>query len=111
MCGSLSSSAAPPWFGFPNDEALGGHALFSPDDGLSFYATHEVLESTWLEEVRAIERAHPQSAATPFPNTRHWVLTFHDSTLDALALGIDLHGDHPNRASATTAMVDLLALG
>ena len=90
-------------FGFPNDEAL------SPwfERGIAFYAVNEAAGSEWLEEVRAIERQHPKSGLEPFATTRHWVLTFHDSTLEALADGVLLHGDFNGRQAAVEAMVRL----
>lgn len=70
-------------FGFPNDEAQPGHPLWNA--GLSFYAAHEVSDSPWLSELRAIESAHPLAAALPFPVARHFILTFHDSIIEAVA--------------------------
>ena len=71
-------------FGFPNDEVLGGHPLYGR--GLQFYAAHEVVESSWLSELRRIEvHHHPQSLPTPFAESRHFLLAFHDSTLEAIA--------------------------
>jgi hypothetical protein len=95
-------------FGFPNDEVLGGHRLYGR--GLTFYAAHEVRESTWLEEFRTIERTHPRTPTTPFADSRHWILTFHDTTLEAIAVGIELRGDFPDRATAVAAMVAQLSL-
>jgi hypothetical protein len=95
-------------FGFPNDEALGGHPLYR--NGLTFYAVHEVLESKWLEELRGTESRHPASARTPFPNARHRVLTFHDTILEAIAAGIEVRGEYPDRTGAAAAMIGLASL-
>ncbi len=46
----------------------------------------------------------------PFASTKHWVLTFHDSTLEALADGIMVHGDFRSRTAAIAAMMDRCAL-
>lgn len=73
-------------FGFPNDEVLHGHPLWG--HGLQFYATHEVAHSTWLEELRAIEQVHDRAPSNPFAEATHFVLTFHDSTLEAIAQDI-----------------------
>ena len=77
-------------FGFPNDEALGGHRLWG--HGLQFYAAHEVMDSAWLAEVRETERHHPLAASVPFPDAKHYLLTFHDTTMEAIARGIVVQG-------------------
>jgi hypothetical protein len=90
-------------FGFPNDEALQGHPLWGR--GLEFYALHEVEESSWLDGVRSIEKAHPDSLAVlPFADTRHFVLTFHDTTLEALARQIIALDRYRNMHEAVSAL-------
>jgi hypothetical protein len=69
-------------FGFPNDEVLHGHPLF--DAGLGYYQFHEVENSSWLRELRAIEAVHDRAPVVPFEMERHFVLTFQDSTLEAI---------------------------
>jgi hypothetical protein len=68
-------------FGYPNDEALGGHPLYKR--GLKFYGVFEVLHSSWIAEMTAQNRVC-------FPNTqdstlRHFAITFHDSTFECVA--------------------------
>ena len=69
-------------FGYPNDEALSGHPLYGRglDD---FYGCYEVLNPTWLEEIRAQNRVS-------FPDRtnisgRHFIVALHDSTFECLA--------------------------
>ena len=88
--------------GFPNDEVLRGHRLWNR--GLEFYKVHEVIDSSWLAEMQAIEHHHDQSADLPFKGVRHYVLTFHDSTIEALATALIVVGTYP---SSTDAVVDL----
>lgn len=57
-------------FGPPGDEDLARHRLFGR--GLDFYAAHTVLRSAW-------------AAAEGRPEMTHFVLTFHDETLECLA--------------------------
>lgn len=92
--------------GFPNDEALEGHPLWAL--GLKFYRLHEVRTSEWLEEMRTIERKHPAAADVPFPAARHFLLTFHDSMLEALASGVVPVSRHRTFAQATAAMIDAI---
>lgn len=89
-------------FGFPNDEAVHGHPLWGA--GLDFYAVHEVHDSEWVEQLRAIERHHPQSLAVPFSDSKHYVLTFHDSTLEAVARAISPVSRHKALAEGVAAM-------
>lgn len=68
-------------FGYPNDEALGGHPLAKK--GLRSYGVFEVLRSSWV-------RAKTEQNRVCFPRTpdskqRHFVLTFHDSTFECIA--------------------------
>jgi hypothetical protein len=93
-------------FGFPNDEALPGHRLWGR--GLEYYALHEVLDSAWLEAIRSVERVHPRAAAIPFPETRHYVLTFHDTTLEALARQVQPMSTYATMPEAISAMVSIL---
>lgn len=79
-------------FGYPNDEALGGHPLY--ERGLRCYGAFEVLNSSWAAAVAAQNRHS-------FPDTRddyagrHFIFTFHDSTFECLAmeLAVELSSD------------------
>lgn len=68
-------------FGYPNDEALPGHPLYS--QGLTFYGVFEVLGSSWIQQMTTQNRVC-------FPKTedwteRHFIFTFHDSTFECVA--------------------------
>jgi hypothetical protein len=81
------------------------HSLQRP----SRYAAHEVIHSEWLNQLRTIERRHPQSQTIPFETSKHWVLTFQDTTLEAIATGIAVHRDYADRPSAMHAILELLS--
>ncbi len=69
------------YFGSPNDEALGGHRLYGK--GLKFYSVHEVMNSTWLEELEKQNSVHPQHNKDNYlKDMKHYIFTFHDSTLE-----------------------------
>lgn len=70
-------------FGLPNDEALSGHRLFKL--GLSHYSSFEVLNSAWISELEQMNRVHPKHDARMYDSCRHFILTFHDSTLEFVA--------------------------
>jgi hypothetical protein len=96
-------------FGFPNDEALHGHRLYAA--GLNHRQLHEVLDSAWLTHVRTVEAAHSRAPEVPFRNARHFVFTFHDSTLEAIAVDVSLVGIHDSRAGAVKQMATMAGLG
>ena len=78
-------------FGYPNDEALAGHPLYSR--GLSHYAAYEVLDSSWVRtHVRMNEVRFPGSAWL-FAKNRHFILTFHDSTFECIAREVQAHSN------------------
>ena len=95
-------------FGFPNDEVLHGHRLY--DAGLGYYELYEVDNSAWLIELRAIAAVHEHAPEVPFENAHHYVLTFHDSTLEAIAHDVRLVGSYGTRAEAVQRMTMLAGI-
>lgn len=93
-------------FGSPNDEALHGHLLYG--HGLQFYAAHTVTDSPWLEELRAIERHHRRAPEHPFADSKHFLLAFHDSTLEAIASAVNLVNMHDGMPDALAHMASRL---
>ena len=89
-------------FGFPNDEALQGHPLWG--HGLALYSVHEVEESSWVAALRTNESAHPAAPKRPFADAKHFVLTFHDSTLEAVARSIVALGTFASIGAAASAL-------
>ena len=72
-------------FGSPNDEALHGHRY--SELGLSSYDAYEVLESDWIAELTIANRVHRNHSDARFSTLRHFIWTFHDSTLEFVASG------------------------
>ncbi|MGH7519417.1 MAG: hypothetical protein ACREOC_18445 [Gemmatimonadales bacterium] len=70
-------------WGLPNDEALSGHPLAR--HGLRWYAAQEVRHSSWISELEHRNRVHPRHNTAAFQRLRHFIFTFHDSTLECLA--------------------------
>lgn len=80
-------------FGPPNDEAIQGHRLAAL--GLRSYAAYEVLDSAWIAEMERANRVHWRHSPELFEGLRHFIFTFHDSTLEFVAemLSVELkHG-------------------
>jgi hypothetical protein len=95
-------------FGFPNDEALHGHPLYGA--GLTHYQLHEVEDSAWLTQLRTAEAVHAQAPEVPFSNARHFVFTFHDTTLETIAKNVRLVGSYASRAEAVEQMATMAGL-
>jgi hypothetical protein len=80
MCGTTK-------FGYPNDEALAGHPLYSK--GVNNYGIYEVLNSSWVSEQEGQNRVSFPDR-TDMSGVRHFIITFHDSTFECLAEDIKL---------------------
>ncbi|MDB5306349.1 MAG: hypothetical protein JWO38_551 [Gemmataceae bacterium] len=75
-------------FGYPNDEALPGHPLYGR--GLVGTAVYEVLESSWVAELARQNRVRfPDTDMTRW-GVRHFLFSFHDSTLEVLCRGLEV---------------------
>jgi hypothetical protein len=70
-------------FGYPNDEALPGHPLYTR--GLESYACYEVMNSFWRSQLASQNRVNFPDATPWFAERRHFVITFHDSMFECLA--------------------------
>lgn len=69
-------------FGYPNDEALSVHPLY--DKGLVFYAFNEVLVSPYVAELARRNEAIFPGSKFLYETRRHWIVTFHDETLEVI---------------------------
>lgn len=67
-------------FGAPNDEALSGHRY--AQFGLGYYSAYEVMNSEWIRELMVANRVHSQHDDSLFASCRHFIFTFHDTTLE-----------------------------
>lgn len=70
-------------FGPPNDEAIGGHRLH--DLGLAPYSSFEVLNSKWIADLERANQVHANHRPELYADYRHFILTFHDSTVEFIA--------------------------
>ncbi|WP_157777665.1 hypothetical protein [Nocardia terpenica] len=73
-------------FGGLNDEAIEGHPLAG--NGLVAYAAHEVINSQWIAEAERRNSVHPRHVGGWHTRMKHYVLCFHDETLECLASGL-----------------------
>lgn len=88
-------------FGYPNEEALMGHRYHGR--GLHWYGAHEVLDSEWISAIIAANRVHRGHRDEMFSVYRHFIFTFHDSTLEFIAT------EKPVFAVAVGSVFDLVA--
>ena len=76
-------------FGPPNDEALNGHPLF--ERGLMFYGVFEIQDSSWLRKLEKMNSVHDRHDKQRFMcSKKHFIFTFHDSTFECIAEGLDI---------------------
>ena len=91
-------------FGFPNDEVVHGHPCGTD---LMHDGVHVIHNSPWLAELRSIESVHPGAADHPLAVSRHFFLTFHDSSLEAIATGLSVVGSFGSMGDAVAEMLRL----
>lgn len=71
-------------FGPPNDEAFNGHPLASR--GLKPYSFFKIERSSWLRILQKMNSVHPYHNPKLFEDYNHFVLSFHDSTFECIAV-------------------------
>jgi hypothetical protein len=71
-------------FGYPNDEALQGHPLYQ--FGLEHYGFFIVENSPLIAEIEKQNECHRQHRPGIYAGFRHWIVTFHDDTLEVIAV-------------------------
>jgi hypothetical protein len=78
-------------FGMPNDEALRGHRL--APRGLQAYSFYEVKQSRWTAELCRRNRVHARHSDSMYSDLRHFIATFHDTTLEVAARDLTVFTD------------------
>jgi hypothetical protein len=94
-------------FGSPNDEVVNGHPCGSE---LMHYGIHVIHNSAWLDELRTIESVHRRAATHPLADSQHFFLTFHDSSLEAIANDILVVGYFGSMIEAVAEMLQMADL-
>lgn len=89
-------------FGLPNDEVVHGHPCGTD---LMHYGVHVIHDSPWLAELRSIESVHSRAAEHSVTHSRHYFLTFHDSSLEAIATGIHVISSFDSMGRAVAEML------
>ena len=93
--------------GYPNDEALGAHPLYK--SGLSHYAFYLIENSALIDELDKVNESHPcHITGSTAERFKHWVVTFHDETLEVVAGSATVV--HSEAVSKQEAIVGALAM-
>lgn len=69
-------------FGYPNDEALGGHPAFK--SGLKSYAFNVIGDSPYVAELGARNATIFPGSESHYGSFTHWIVAFHDETLEVI---------------------------
>lgn len=93
-------------FGPPNDEAISGHPLASR--GLSPYGAYSIEESSWIKNLEQMNSVHPHHVSRFLKEFNHYILTFHDSTLECVAKSYDMIGSTCSIEQAIPQMKEML---
>jgi hypothetical protein len=72
-------------FGIANDEVFNGLPLWGK--GLEFYAAHIIENSSWIAEVKNINKVHPGFSEAAWKDQTHFALLFHDEIFEIIASG------------------------
>ena len=95
--------------GPPNDEAFSGHPLASR--GLRPYGAFLVASSSWIRALEQMNAVHPEHRASHFDSYQHFVLTFHDSSVECVAKQYDVRVLPGPMSAVVPAIVALLSSG
>ena len=77
-------------FGYPNDEVLQSHPLYKY--GLTHYSFFTVENSPFVREIEKQNECHPRHRRGIYAEFHHWIITFHDDTLEVIALRAESQG-------------------
>jgi len=70
-------------FGIANDEVFSGLPLW--EKGLEAYSAHIIENSTWIDELKNINKVHPHYNENRWADRKHFALLFHDEIFEVMA--------------------------
>lgn len=70
-------------FGIANDEVFSGLPLWK--NGLESYSAHIIENSTWINELKNINKVHPYYNENKWKDEKHFTLLFHDEIFEVIA--------------------------
>ena len=93
-------------FGSPNDEAFSGHPL--AERGLKAYGCYEIKNSSWVRNLEKLNRVHPNHSKSLFDDLKHYIFSFHDTTLEIVCTGFDYSIMSGNMRTASKKMLTMM---
>jgi hypothetical protein len=70
-------------FGIANDEVFSGLPLWNK--GLKHYSAHTIENSSWIKELKTINKVHPYYNEDRWKDWKHFCLLFHDEIFEIVA--------------------------
>jgi len=70
-------------FGIAGDEVFSGLPLWGK--GLKYYAAHIIENSTWITELKSINKVHQYYKEERWNDKKHFALLFHDEIFEIIA--------------------------
>ncbi len=70
-------------FGIANDEVFSGLPLWNK--GLEYYRAHIIENSTWIAQLKDINRVHAYYNEERWKTKKHYSLLFHDEIFEVIA--------------------------
>jgi hypothetical protein len=70
-------------FGIANEEVFNGLSLWGR--GLEGYAAHIIENSSWINELKNINKVHPYYNENRWKDRKHFTLLFHDEIFEIIA--------------------------
>jgi hypothetical protein len=89
--------------GPPNDETFSSHPL--APRGLRPYGSFEIENSSWLRRLEKMNRVHPQHDPGRYADRRHYVLAFHDTIFECIALAFKVESVVSSQRTVISRMV------
>lgn len=75
-------------FGMPGDETLHGHRYSVL--GMRPYSFYELRGSDLVQELQAVDSAHPRYNPDKWIQYKHYIITFHDSMFECVSQGFEI---------------------
>ncbi len=95
-------------FGMPGDETFRGYRYYAV--GMRPYSFYELNVPDWIEELQAIDRAHPRFNPDKWPQYKHYIITFHDSMFECVAQGFEIREENASLYSQVGVLLNELSL-
>ncbi len=76
-------------FGLPREDCIPNHPLYKY--GLERFGFFEAGDSSWIKEIKKINKEDHAFSKEYFDNLKHYIFTFHDSTFECVSKDFSIH--------------------